>query len=221
MEVDVCDTRRARALLAEDHLPPRQKGRPKLQYTRRHSPDLTTNPPCIARDGRTQEPSFQGYRGKTNRGEYHNRDLFKIRNSVCFGPDSYPCCILRHNNRHSEIMAMAWRHLGTELRTEGTTSSILGLIEGMAGGRTPHQADALIFGLYTALRLKDPDDSRLARLKCAEKKCQSHDKPVSHRSLRGEVRCAQCGTAGMVCADCGHARVDHCTWCKGCRKMFK
>ena len=116
---------------------------------------------------------------------------------------------------------MGWKHLGAELKTEIATSSVQGLIKGMADGGAAHQADALRFGLYAALRLKGPNVSHLALLKCADKKCEGHNNPVSYQSLGRGIACTECWSESMVCADCGHARVDHCTWCKGCRGLFK
>ena len=138
--------------------------------------------------------------------------------SACW-TSSYPCRTLRHKNRHSEIMVMGWKHLGDELKTERTSSSVLELIKGMAEGHAAHRTDALKFGLYTALRLKDPSNSRRALLVCAEKTCRS--KPVSYQSLGGGTGCAQCRVGKMVCTDCGHARVDRSTWCRSCRKLFE
>jgi len=122
--------------------------------------------------------------------------------------------------QHSEVMAMGWKHLGADMKTETTMTSTLELIKGMAEGGTAHRADALRFGMYNALRQKGPSDGRLALLKCVNEKCKGPVQPVTYRSLGGKIQCAKCRTVNMECSVCGHARRDHCTWCKGCRMLF-
>lgn len=133
-----------------------------------------------------------------------------------------PRRILISNNRHSEIMAMGWEHLGAKMKTERTTASVLELIKGMEGGGVAHQADPLKFGLYNALRRKDPAKSTLARLRCVDEDCSGNKEPITHDTRGGNLGCPNllC-TQTMKCSECGHTRVDHCTWCKGCQRIFE
>lgn len=115
---------------------------------------------------------------------------------------------------------MGWKRLGAELETEKTTATVLELITGMQGGSARHRADALKFGLYTALRRKDPNSDRLALLKCVREGCQARDQHVSYQSLVGGTICVTCLAGIPACSNCGHVRNDHWTWCEGCRMIF-
>jgi len=137
-----------------------------------------------------------------------------------------------NNSRQSEIIAMGWKHLDAKLKTEEMDSSIREIIQGMAGGRAIHQTDALKFGLYGVLRRKGSANHSFARLRCPEKTCEAHRQPVScpapgnsNNCTGHEVRWGRNGpifttTKTMECSECGHARTDNCTWCKGCRRVF-
>ena len=49
-------------------------------------------------------------------------------------------------------MEMGWKHLSSRLKTKKTMASALELIKGMEGGNAAHRANALEYGLYSALR---------------------------------------------------------------------
>ena len=125
---------------------------------------------------------------------------------------------------------MGWKHLGTQPKAENVHKPIREIIQGMAGGRVSHQANALKFGLYGALRKKKPASLSFARLRCADTTCEAHFQPVSYLSLGNSLTCVRHRdrwgrssdiSAGiMECNECGHPRTDHCTWCKGCRRVF-
>jgi len=146
-----------------------------------------------------------------------------FRSSVRVGPDSHHHCALSPNNRHSEIMAIGWKRLGAELKTEKTASSILGLIKDTAEGHTPHRADALRFGLYKNLRQKGPAKSALALLRCTDEKCLASKNPIYYNTLEGKIGCPRHLSAvqTLKCSECDRARDDYCTWCKGCRRVFE
>ena len=101
------------------------------------------------------------------------------------------------------------------------------IIQRMAEGDVAHQADGLKFGLYNALRQRGMGDYPFARLRCPHKGCANYDSPVSYTALGDGIRCTMhkgsgAATAGvMECTECGHARTDRFTWCKGCRRMFQ
>lgn len=129
-------------------------------------------------------------------------------------------------NRHPEIMAMEWKHLGAELKTERTTISVLELIKGMEGGDVAHRADALKLGLYNALRQKGPAKSTLAKLRCTDKNCPASQDPISYHDLGGKTGCPRpnhrvSGQTIMNCSECGCARVDCSSLCKDCRRLFE
>ena len=130
-------------------------------------------------------------------------------------------------------MIMGWKHLNTQLKAESVKKPIREVIQGMAGGHAAHQADALKFGLYGALREKGPTNTAFALLRCPETTCEARRQPVSYLSLGDSLTCTKHqgpwgswlgapipGTKIMECSDCGHARTDHCTWCKGCQRIF-
>ena len=120
-------------------------------------------------------------------------------------------------------MAMGWKHLGAELKTERTTTSVLDLIKGMEGGDAAHRAGALKFGLYNALRQKGPARNTLARLRCTDEECWANKKPTRYRALGEEGGCPKhlFHTTTVECSKCGCSQVDHCIWCKGCRRVFE
>jgi len=120
-------------------------------------------------------------------------------------------------------MEIGWKRLGAELKTEQTASSVLELIKDMAEGHTPHQADALKFGLYNSLRQKDPAKSALALLQCTDEECPANKNPIPYHTLVGKVGCPNHGLAvrTLKCSECDRAREDYCTWCKGCRRVFE
>jgi len=121
-------------------------------------------------------------------------------------------------------MAMGWKHLGAELKTERTTASVLDLIKGMERGDAVHRAGALKFGLYNALRQKGPAKNTLARLRCTDERCLASKEPVCYDALRGDGSCSRRRphkSRAVKCSECDYARVDHCTWCKGCRRVFE
>lgn len=130
--------------------------------------------------------------------------------------------ILSLNNRHPEIMAMEWEHLGAELKTEKTMASTLELIRGMEGGSAVHRTGALKLGLYNALRQRGPDKSVLAMLRCTHENCPASETPIPDRGLGGKIYCPKHWFSGqsMKCSECGHVRVDHCTLCQGCKRLF-
>lgn len=122
---------------------------------------------------------------------------------------------------------MGWKHLDAKLGTEKIGESIRGVIHGMAGGDGIHQADALKFGLYGALRREGVTNHPFARLRCRDVGCEAHNHPVSldpgnkggctrHKGAWG----LSAPPKVMECSECGRARTDQYTWCKGCRKMF-
>jgi len=141
------------------------------------------------------------------------------------------CCVLNAKGvRQSEIMAMGWEHLHANLETEKTTELIQEIIQSMGEGNAVHQADGLKFGLYDALRQKGAVNYPFARLQCPDAGCAWHHDPVSYVALGNSLCCTRhkrwsSGSAAtskvMVCSECGHARADRCTWCKGCRRIFK
>jgi len=126
---------------------------------------------------------------------------------------------------------MGWECLGAKLRTEEIDESIRGVIRGMAGGNVPHQSDALKFGLYGALRQERAANHPFARLRCPDKSCKAHQRPVSYPVSGNSISCTRHEGGGwlglgpttpkiMECSECGHAREDQYPWCKGCRRMF-
>ena len=126
---------------------------------------------------------------------------------------------------------MGWKHLDTQLKAEDVNKPVREIIQGMAGGHATHQADALKFGLYGALRQQVPANRSFARLRCPITTCEARRQPVSYLSLGNSLTCTKHGGWGlswssavstkvMECSECGHARTDHCTWCKGCRRIF-
>jgi len=127
---------------------------------------------------------------------------------------------------------VGWKYLDARLKEEDVNKPIREIIQGMAEGHAAHQADALKFGLYGALRRKGSDDRSFARLRCPDATCKARRQSVSYISLGNSLTCTQHGPLGlgwyggadtkiMECSECGHARTDHCTWCKGCRRIFK
>ena len=122
-------------------------------------------------------------------------------------------------------MAMGWKHLGAELKTERTTASILELIKSMEGGDAAHRAGALKLGLYDTLRQRGPAKSALAMLRCTDGKCPRSKDPIPNHKLGGKIYCPQHlfeeQPETMECSECGHVRVDHCILCKGCRRLFE
>jgi len=121
-------------------------------------------------------------------------------------------------------MEMGWKHLGAELKTDSTKTSVLEFIKGMEGGDAAHRADALKFGLYNALRQKSPAQSTLAMLRCTGRKCPANESPVSYLTLGGKISCPRhykSDEQTMKCSECGHERVDHYVLCKGCRRLFE
>lgn len=129
--------------------------------------------------------------------------------------------------RHSEIVVMGWEYMDAQLETEKINESIREIIQGMAGGHAVHQADALKFGLYRARQQNGAANCSFARLRCIDRACEARCQPVSPFSPGDGIKCTKrAGWFGtmcnltMVCSDCGHARIDHCSWCKGCRSMF-
>ena len=134
--------------------------------------------------------------------------------------------------RYSEVMVMGWKYLDAQLKEENVNKPVQEIIQGMAGGHAGHQADALKFGLYGALRRKGSADRSSARLRCPDATCEAHRQSVSYISLGNGFTCTKqecggwswssgAGTKIMECSECGHPRTDHCTWCKGCRRIFK
>lgn len=119
-------------------------------------------------------------------------------------------------------MVKGWKHLGGKLKAERKTS-VLELIKGMEGGGAIHRVDALKFGLYSALRRKGPAQGALALLQCSTEGCSANKDPVSYDALGAGIICPKhlFSTPHMKCSECGHTRVDHCNWCKGCRRLFK
>ena len=132
---------------------------------------------------------------------------------------------LNPSARHSEIMAIGWKHLGTKLKNEGTTNSVLELIKNMKDGNAAYRANTLKFGLYSVLRQKGPAKSTLALLRCSEERCPANKDPIPYRNLRGDVFCPDmCHLFQSVrpkCSECGHPRADHYTWCQGCQRVFE
>jgi len=136
----------------------------------------------------------------------------------------------RFASQYSEIMVIGWKHLDTQLKTENGEKPIQEVIQGMAGGHAAHQADALKFGLYGALRKKGLVNRSFARLRCPDAACEARRQPVSYLSMGNGLTCIKhpspwgrpngVSTKFMECSECGHARTDHCTWCKGCRRIF-
>jgi hypothetical protein len=131
-------------------------------------------------------------------------------------------------------MVAGWKHLDAQLEAENVNKPVREIIQGMAGGDAVHQADALKFGLYGALRQKGSANRSFARLRCPDTTCEARRQPVSYTSLGNNLTCMKHGVGGwgwhgaygggsnkiMECSECGHARTDHCTWCKGCRRIF-
>jgi hypothetical protein len=126
-------------------------------------------------------------------------------------------------------MVMGWEHLDAKLETEKTIELIQEIIQGMTEGNAIHQADGLKFGLYNALRQGGATNYPFARLRCPDAGCAAHSDPVSYTSLGDSICCTRhrrwsLGSAAtpkvMACTECGHARADSCTWCKGCRRIF-
>ena len=122
---------------------------------------------------------------------------------------------------------MGWKYSNAELKAEKVNGSIREVVQGMAGGNAPHQADALKFGLYNVLRREGSTNRSLTRLRCRDEACEARRQPVSYASLGNSITCPKhsarpdaASTKIMECSGCGHARTDHCTWCKGCRRMF-
>ena len=122
---------------------------------------------------------------------------------------------------------MGWKYLDARLKAEKVNESIREIIQGMAGGNAPHQVDALKFGLYGALRQKGSTNRSFAQLRCCDVTCEARRQPVSYASLGNDITCPKhntwfsaVGDKVMECSECGHARTDHYTWCKGCRRMF-
>ena len=124
---------------------------------------------------------------------------------------------------------MGWKHLD-QLKAE-VNEPIREIIQGMAGGHAAHRADALKFGLYDALRRKGSANRSFARLRCPDAACKERRKPISCLSLGYRLTCPKHNDLNwtgfdavsakvMECSECGHARTDHCTWCKGCRRIF-
>ena len=125
---------------------------------------------------------------------------------------------------------MGWKHLDAQLKEE-VNEPIREIIQGMAGGHAAHQADALKFGLYGALRQKGSANRSFAWLRCPDVACKGRRKLVSCLSLGNSLTCPKhkdlvwsgfsaVSTKIMECSECGHTRTDHCTWCKGCRRIF-
>ena len=123
---------------------------------------------------------------------------------------------------------MGWKYLNAKLKTKDIDESIRGIIQGMAGGDSAHQADALKFGLYGALR-QEATGHPFAQLRCSDTNCTAHGHPVSYLSQGNNIDCTRhvgwgswfgATSKGMECSECGHPRTDHCTWCKGCRRAF-
>jgi len=130
--------------------------------------------------------------------------------------------------RQSEIMVMGWKDLDGMLKARKINESVRGIIHGMAGGDAAHQTDALKFGLYGALRQKGSTSHPFAQLRCPNTACNVHPQLVSYLSLGNSTGCTSRGWFGragttkpMVCSECSHPRTDHCSWCKGCRRMFR
>ena len=124
---------------------------------------------------------------------------------------------------------MGWKYLDANLKAEKIDESVQGVIHDMAGGDAAHQADALKFGLYGALRREGAAKHPFARLRCPDKSCDAHNHPVSYPISGNATSCTKhkgWGWGGlttpkvMECSECGHAREDQYTWCKGCRRMF-
>ena len=122
---------------------------------------------------------------------------------------------------------MGWKILDTKLKTEKIGDSVRGVIHGMAGGNAVHQADALKFGLYGALQQEGTTNHPFARLRCPVASCETHHNPVrldpgnsvgctKHVVGWGELETPKI----MECSECGYARTNRYTWCKGCRRMF-
>ena len=125
---------------------------------------------------------------------------------------------------------MGWKYLDALPETERINGSIQEIIQGMAGGHAAHKTDALKFGLYDALRQKGSTNLTFAQLRCPVTTCEARRQPVSHLSLGNGINCTKHKGWGwftgerpkmMECSECGHARTDHCTWCKGCRGAFR
>jgi hypothetical protein len=122
-------------------------------------------------------------------------------------------------------MEMGWKHLGVKLKTDRTKASVLELINSMNDGNAAYRANSLKFGLYNALRQKDPAKSTLALLRCCDENCSANERPISYNDLNGRVVCNRLNHWGthssLQCSECGHVRVDHHTWCRGCRRLFE
>jgi len=120
-------------------------------------------------------------------------------------------------------MAMGWKHLGAELKTEKTTASTLELIKSMEGGDAEHRAGALKLGLYNTLQQRGPATSALAMLRCTDGKCPVNENPIPDHKLGGKIYCPKhlFEEQMMECSECGHVRVDHYTLCQGCRRLFE
>jgi hypothetical protein len=140
---------------------------------------------------------------------------------------SYPFITLSRGDRHPEIMEMGWKHLGAKLKTDRTKASVLELINSMNDGNAAHRANSLKFGLYNALRQKDPAKSTLALLRCCDENCPANKRPISYNDLKGRVVCIDQrhrlipSESSLKCSECGHVRIDHYTWCRGCRRLFE
>ena len=145
------------------------------------------------------------------------------------------CVLNPDDGRQSEIMVMGWKYLDANLRKVRVDESIREVIHDMAGGDAAHQADALKFGLYGALRARQECAANhpFARLRCPDASCKAHHNPVSYLDPGNSINCTRHNVGGwgrafgspvtpkiMECSECGHARTDRCTWCKGCRRMF-
>lgn len=136
------------------------------------------------------------------------------------------CVLKRNDGRQSEVIAMGWKYLDAQVRKETVDESIRGVIRGMAEGDAAHQADALKFGLYAALRARQGWGTKypFALLRCPDAGCASL-RPVSYLDpLRRNNFCSSrhedWRRKAMECSQCGRARKDQCTWCKGCRRLF-
>jgi len=130
---------------------------------------------------------------------------------------------------------MGWKHLDAQPEAEKINGSIQEIIQGMARGHAAYKTDALKFGLYDVLRQKGSANNTFAQLRCPVTTCEARRQPVSYLSLRNDITCTKHPIPPfidigfptgervkmMVCSECGHARKDHCTWCKGCRGMFR
>ena len=126
---------------------------------------------------------------------------------------------------------MGWKHLGTQPKVENVHKPVREIIQGMAGGRVAHRANALKFGLYDALRQKKPANLSLVRLRCSDTACWAHRQPISYLSLGNSLTCVNhrdrwdrssdiSASMIMECSECSHPRTDRWTWCRGCRGVF-